>query len=341
MRSWQANVLIIWGSVLFGLGFVLTRFGLEGAPPAKFVLLRFALAFVVAVAVFNRRLLGIPWATVRDGLLLGALLGLGTLLQAYAIRFTSISRAAFISILTVLFIPILGFAIFREKPGFFKVAGMVLAANGLYFLLDPNFMGMEAGDVFAFCSVPVFSLYFIMAHRFADRYQGPYPTSRLLALQFLGAMPVALVAALFLEWGILPPLDPALGMAIKPGLRPILGLVFCSVLVSLCLALILAACQRHTTGFAAALCFQVEPVVATLGAAIILGEPVGIKTCIGGFLIIAGLAGGELFQGEGEAFEAGAEKAARGSLITAGPMADPDGHGPVPGPKARPGGAHT
>ncbi|MDR2406049.1 MAG: DMT family transporter [Deltaproteobacteria bacterium] len=48
----------------------------------------------------------------------------------------------------------------------------------------------------------------------------------------------------------------------------------------------------------AVLCYQVEPVVATMAAFLILGEGLNIKTVLGGFFIIAGILSAELSQRE-------------------------------------------
>jgi drug/metabolite transporter (DMT)-like permease len=299
MRAWQAKILIVWSSLVMGLSLVLTRLGLEGASPAVFVLCRFAISLLVAIAIFNRRLLGIPRPALLHGLAMGLLLGLGCLLQAYSVRFTLIQRVAFLSALAIPCVPILQFAFFRRDPDFFRLAGGVLAANGIFFLLNPNFTGLMPGDILAIATVPVFSLYLVLAARHAFKNKHcPNFVPRLITTHLAGAIPVALVAALALEGFVFPAPTPLLegGLSPSPGL--FWGLGFCALLATVFLALALAAGLRHSSCRFVVISSQAAPILATLAAVLFLAEPMGLKEGVGAFLIILGLAGPEIVQND-------------------------------------------
>jgi drug/metabolite transporter (DMT)-like permease len=289
MKVWQADLAIIGAATIWGLSFIFTRWGLDDCSPALFLLTRFGLALAVSLALFGRRLKGLNRTTARRGAVLGLLMGGGYLLQNYSVNFTEVSRAAFIAALTLPAIPVMSFILFRERIKPNNLVGIILALLGLYFLLDPKFSGLRAGDVIAFLSVPLWALYLIYINIFTEGNDEPHLTAKLLILQFIGAIPLVLLFAVIFESGLIAPLHPDLGKGLTPSGHFWAGLVYCAVLASICIVLIQTACQKYTSPVQAMLCFQFEPVTATAGAYLILAEPVGLKTVIGAAVIILGV----------------------------------------------------
>jgi drug/metabolite transporter (DMT)-like permease len=276
------------------MSFIFTRWGLDDCSPALFLLARFALALVISAALFGRHLKGLSKTTARRGIILGFFMGGGYLLQNYSVNFTEVSRAAFIAALTLPAIPLVSFILFKEKIKINNLAGIILALAGLYFLLDPSFNGIRSGDVIAFLSVPLWALYLIYINIFTEGQDEPNLTQKLLILQFVGAIPLVLLATILFESGLLPSLHPDLGKGLTLTKHFWAGLLYCAVLASICIVFIQTACQKYTTPVQAMLCFQFEPITATAGAWILLGESVGVKAIIGALVIILGVLTSEL-----------------------------------------------
>jgi drug/metabolite transporter (DMT)-like permease len=221
-------------------------------------------------------------------------MGGGYLLQNYSVNFTEVSRAAFIAALTLPAIPIVSFILFREKIKLNNLIGIILALLGLYFLLDPSFSGLRIGDILAFISVPLWALYLIYINIYTEGNDEPHLTSKLLVLQFVGAIPMVLLTAIIFESGLIPPLHPDLGKGLAFTQKFAAGLLYCAILASICIVFIQTACQKYTTPIQAMLCFQFEPITATLGAWLLLNESVGVKAAIGAGIIILGVLTSEL-----------------------------------------------
>lgn len=294
MKVWQADLAIIGAACIWGLSFIFTRWGVNDCSPALFLLCRFGLALLVGLILFGRRLKGAPKETVRRGLILGFFMGTGYLLQTYSVNFTEVSRAAFIAAMTLPAIPIVSFILFREKIKLYNLIGVVLALTGLYLLLDPQFSGLRSGDVIALLSVPMWALYLIYMNVYTAGEEGFNFTARLLILQFIGAIPLALLTTLVFESGLMPPLHPDLGKGLNPSGHFVAGLLFCAILASIGIVFIQTACQKYTTPLQAMLAFQFEPVSATVAAVLILGEEVGFMVVVGACVIIAGVLASEL-----------------------------------------------
>ncbi|MDR2455701.1 MAG: DMT family transporter [Deltaproteobacteria bacterium] len=295
MKPWQADLAIVGAAAIWGMSFIFTRWGLTDCSPALFLVARFGLALAVSLLLFGGKLAGMPRATLRRGFILGVLMGGGYLLQTYSVNFTEVSRAAFIAALTLPAIPVMSFILFRQKLRLNNAVGIALALLGLYLLLDPRFSGFRIGDLMALVSVPLWALYLIYINIFTEGIDEPHLTARLLLTQFLGALALVAVFTLIFESGfILPPLHPDLGKGLKPTGLFWAGLTYCALLASIGIVFIQTSCQKYTTAVQAMLCFQLEPVTATAGAFLLLGEQVGLKAVIGAAVIILGVLASEL-----------------------------------------------
>ncbi len=295
MRVWQADLAIVGAAWIWGGSFIFTRWGLDDCAPALFLLCRFALALAVSLVLFGRRLKGAPRETVRRGLILGFYLGLGLLLQTYSVNFTEVSRAAFIAAMTLPAIPLVAFILFRERVKPHNLAGVILALVGLYLLLNPRFSGLRSGDVLAFVSVFPWALYMIYMNIYTEGEEGFDFTARLLILQFAGAIPLVLATVLVFETGLFfPPPHPDLAKGLTVTGLFLAGLAYCGLLASIGIAFIQTVCQKYTTPVQAMLCFQFEPVSATVAAVLLLGEAVGGRGVLGAAIIIAGVLASEL-----------------------------------------------
>ncbi len=294
MKVWQADLAIIGAACIWGLSFIFTRWGLADCSPALFLLCRFGLALAVSLVLFGRHLRGTPRPMVRQGLILGFFMGTGFLLQTYSVNFTDVSRAAFIAAMTLPAIPVVAFILFRQGVKLHNLLGIVLALVGLYFLLDPQFTGLRAGDVIALLSVPMWALYMIYMNVYTEGREGFEFTARLLVLQFVGAIPLVLLTVLVFESGLIPPLHPDLGKGLNATGLFWAGLLFCALLASIGIVFIQTACQKYTTSVQAMICFQFEPVSATAAAVLLLGEEIGVTGLAGAGIIIAGVLASEL-----------------------------------------------
>lgn len=294
MKVWQADLAIIGAACIWGLSFVFTRWSLDDCSPALFLLSRFAVALTVSLALFGRFLKGVDGLTIRRGLIMGFFMGAGYLFQTYSVNFTEVSRAAFIAAMTLPAIPLVSYILFRERIKKQNLAGVVLALVGLYLLLDPQFSGLKSGDIIALLSVPMWALYLIYMNVYTEGRGGFDFTARLLIFQFIGAIPLVLLTVIVFESGLIAPLHPDLGKGLNLTWPFTAGLLFCALVASIGIVLIQTACQKYTTPLQAMLCFQFEPVTATVAAVLILGEEVGLTAVIGSGIIITGVLTSEL-----------------------------------------------
>jgi drug/metabolite transporter (DMT)-like permease len=295
MRTWQADLCLIFCGCLWGMAFVFGRWGLEYCSPALFLFLRFGLGALLAFILFNRAIRRAPERVRREGLTLGLMMGAGYLLQVYSLNFTDVARAAFLTSMCLLGIPIMNFLIFRVGIRINSLVGVVMAVIGLYIFLDPSFKGIASGDILGLIAIPFWAVYMIYLSVYTVGKTGGFEfTCQSLFWQLVGVLPPALLAAAIFESGLVPPLHPSLAKGLTVNPKFLFGWAFCAVMASVATVLIHTSTQKYTTAVQAMLCLQSESLVATGAAALMLGEAITLHVVVGGAIIIAAILISEL-----------------------------------------------
>ena len=284
-------IMAVWGS-----SFSLLRTLLAGGPEAAaspLLLLgtRMALASVALILALCARPSGraqlASLATpagrplLRDGLLCGALLATGFLLQTEGLSRTTASRSGFLTGLLVVFTPLLEAAIFRRKPGLLALASVLLAFAGLGILSGPwreSAAGTLVGDALTVGCALVFAGHILLLARVAAR----HPVWPLVLLQLCCVSLAALLVGPFIE-----------AQRLAPTARVWLGLGYLALFCTLFAFGVQTWAQRHTTAVRVALISSLEPVFAALWAALLIGERLTQVELFGGALIVAGVVLGE------------------------------------------------
>lgn len=315
MKSWQADLLIFLAALIWGVSYVFTYWGLSAAPPATLLLLRFLVGLAITCLVFGKYLSGIDRKMLRQGLLLGSLFGMGYLLQSYAIQFTDISKASFITSLVLPATPIVSYFVLRKAITVWNVLGVLLAICGVALLVEISienlFGSLKLGDFFALASIPFWAFYMNYIDIFTSDKEGLPNTGRMLALQFCGAIPVLLTAMLLFETSLFPQLLDVLSRGVDPELadkvKVTLGkgvhfsdpnlwisILFNGLLASFVLTLIQTSAQKYTTPVRAMLIFQFEPITATIASYFLIEPYFTFGMGVGAAFILCGVLLSEL-----------------------------------------------
>lgn len=263
-------ITLIWGST-----FTIVKMSLAQVSPILFICLRFWIATAVTVAFMPGVLRGISPRTLKQGANLAlALLG-GFVFQTLGLRGTTPSRSAFITSLSVLLVPLLGFLLFHHRPRIRTLIGVGLATVGLGLLtLNAIPMRFARGDVLTMICAMVFALHILLIGRYL-------PTSdfrELVVLQLGGS---ALLCTL-----ILPMLEtPFLVWDLHIAFYLLVTGVFATGLAFY----VQNYAQQFTTPNRTALIFSLEPFFAALIAYLILGQTLTVREWAGGVLVLAGI----------------------------------------------------
>jgi drug/metabolite transporter (DMT)-like permease len=274
-----ADLSLLSLTLLWGTTFLVVNRVLATTSPGVFLTLRFILATCVVGAIWlGRRDRPTP-GLARDGALLGAAMFAGFALQSEGLRLTTPARSAFLTGMTVLFVPVIERLGYRRPVKPAAWVGVALAVAGLALMSRADVeAGVRLGDLFALASAVPFALQIIWTAERSARHPLAALTTVQLAVCVAGA--VALLA-----------LEPA---RVAPTPAFALALVYMGVVMTTGAFLVQNWAQRHTTPTRAALIFALEPVFAALVSSGLGGERLGGELVAGGALIVAGVVVSEL-----------------------------------------------
>lgn len=265
---------IIWGST-----FVLAKVALVSASPLVYMFLRFSIATVLFLVIFFRNLTNLTKDVIYKGFILGILLFLGFVLQTVGLQYTTASKSAFITGLTVIFTPFLQTVIQNKIPKVGNIIGAVLATYGLYMLTSPTGFNFNFGDILTLLSAVAFSVYII----YIDIYGKMHNPIQLTFMQFITNAMICLLAIPLIE-------NPY----IKISTSFIFVILYLAIMPTVIALYILTKYQRYTTPTRSVIIYTLEPPIAALFAYFILKELLETTAIIGATLILTGVLTSEL-----------------------------------------------
>ena len=279
-KSIQADLALLAVTFVWGSTFTIVKQSLALISPILFVAMRFWVAAALTLSFMPGQIQKISKQSLWRGLGLAAVLSGGFIFQTLGLRSTSPPNSAFITSLSVVLVPLLGFLLFRQKPAPQVILGVALATLGLFLLLvDISALRIQAGDLLTFVCAILFGLQILLLSRFLTKLE----YAQLLLLQVLGSavfctLLVPVVERPFIFWN----LDLALYLFIT-GVLATAGAFY-----------VQARAQRLTTPNRAALIFSLEPFFAALFAYWILDHMLSPKEWVGGILVLSGILVSEL-----------------------------------------------
>jgi drug/metabolite transporter (DMT)-like permease len=285
-----AHLLLLAVVLVWGMTFSLVKSALTATTPLMFNLVRMALAFAVLAAVNWPSLRGMTRTDLKLGAAAGLFLGLGYQLQTTGLKFTTASKAAFLTGLVVVIVPLMsaipGVALPGSlRPTFDTYAGAVLAFAGLVLLTSPSgagfalFSGIGLGEWLCLGCAVAFAAHLLMLARAAPRVSA----RRLATLQIGFAAMVLLVT---LPLGGRPYFHGTAMLWIALGVTAVLATAAAFTIQSWA--------QQHLPASHTALIFTLEPVFAWLTSLLFFGEQLGRRAMLGAGLILAGILLAEL-----------------------------------------------
>jgi len=281
----RADAALVLVTMIWGSSFIVVKNVVRNSPPLAFLFFRFLLAAAVcgAFALGRRRTPNL----LRDGAIIGSLLGGGMILQVLGQVETTASKAAFLTGLSVVLTPFAAFLRTRRLPSLENAIGITLAGLGFLLLTFPGGAGpINRGDVLVFLCAIVFAFYIVeISLRTRD-----HDAFRLTTVQLTS---VAVWAAL-VGGGL-----RAAGAGFE--LRPLvwdqsflLSVLYLGTIGTVGTFVTQTWAQGHMSATHAAIIFALEPLWAALLAAWLLGERMGVSGWWGGGLVLAGIVVSEL-----------------------------------------------
>ncbi len=306
MSQLVADLLLLFVTLAWGTTFVVVKNTIETMGPLTYLAVRFLIGGLVLLlwhlvkagrpGARNAKETGASSASRREtsragglppghawheasrefyigGLLTGLALFFSYATQTLGLVTVAAGKAAFITGLYVVIVPIASRALVREAPDRATIVGVILATIGLGLMSLNLPFQVARGDFLVFLCAVGFSAHIILV----GRYSGRGDTVLYTAVQLLVVALASGVGALITERPLVIPASawPAI--------------LFTSIVTTALAFLVQSMVQRYTSATHTALIFSAEPVFGALFAWLLAGEVLLPREMGGAGLILAGM----------------------------------------------------
>lgn len=289
-----AAALLIATTFFWGVTFTVVKDAVAQVDVFVFLAQRFILATGIMILpglVWRGRP---TWPTIRAGLILGIALFSAYAFQTAALLYTSASNTAFLTGLNVVFVPLIGAAILKQRLPTGVIIGTALSSIGLFLLCTGGEFQANRGDLLGLVCAICTALHILLTGRFASRHDVYWITTTQLGTIAVASTAIAMFTGQpvlhyypFLLWPLL----------------------LCAIFASVFAFLVQTAMQRHISPAQTALIFCLEPVFGAAYAGIVAGERLTTAGWIGAMLILGGMVLAELLPDGTSAVPVGNEEA--------------------------------
>lgn len=260
-------VTAIWGST-----FLIVQRALPFISPLIFLTLRFALATALLACLYRKRL---DAAALIPGAVTGLFLFSGYAFQTIGLQFTTASKSAFLTSLSVPMVPLAAWLVYRRAPGKFEILGVLIASFGMILLTFPGRLAdINKGDVLCFFCAVSFAGQIIAVGHFAK-------SANFESLVTMQMLTVSLLSLATFWWVEQPVFRPTLSSIAAVGVT---GLLATALAFS-----IQGWAQQFTTVTRAAVIYSLEAVFATVTSFAVVGEVLTKRAAAGAGLILFGI----------------------------------------------------
>lgn len=275
-----ADLMLLFTTLLWGLTFVTVKDGTKYSSFSVYIFIRFFVASLLILPFTIKKLKTLNSKNVFDGLILGIFVFLGFFLQTVGLKYTTPSRSAFITGLSVIIVPFLSFFFFKKRIKFTVFFALFLSVLGLLFMFNPSFStGINRGDIYTFFCAFVFAFVIIFVQIFNERND----SFLLVFIQFLTVSFFSLIFIFFEDFYI------------SFNKNFFIGMLYTSVFATFLALLIQNRFQKDTDEIRAGIIYTLEPVFATIFSYLIFKENFTTGYLIGGFLIFSGFLVSKIF----------------------------------------------
>jgi len=188
LKSWKAELLLFFITIIWGGTFTFTKLGLNDSSPFLYLILRFSLALILGLIFFGNNLLKITQSTLIKGFILGLIFGGGYIFQTIGLKLTNVTQTAFITGMAVVFTPFVYKLIEKRKVKLFPKIGVGIAFIGLLLFTNPKFTNINIGDLLTLISTFFWAFYIVYMDVFTKGKTDTNETMQLVVVQIFATL---------------------------------------------------------------------------------------------------------------------------------------------------------
>ncbi|MDP2571910.1 DMT family transporter [Vibrio penaeicida] len=272
MKSWKAELLLLYVAFSWGLGFPLMKLVLDDNDTFTVLWMRFALSALLFLPFVIFDSVKINKQTLLIGSVLGVLLFITFSLFIVGLNYTSSVNTGFLAGLGIIFVPIILAVVHRKLPRLDIWISSLLGLLGLAVISELSIEGIGFGDSLVIAGAVVSSIHIVVIDRFASHHN-----STVLTFIQLLVMAILSVCIAGFSDNLLPK---------NFSIQLVTTVVITASLATALAFWVQTKYQTQTTADRAVLIFSLEPLFAAIFAAFILNEELRLSAMLGGGLIV-------------------------------------------------------
>ena len=263
-------VTIFWGSSYFFTKYLFDRENSE----FTIILLRYALAFLVSLCIYMKRVFQTDFKTVKKAFLLAFIMFCMYGFLMFGVNRTTALNAAFVNSLSIVIIPITSVLLTKKFPHKNVFIGAIFAITGVGMITLKDNFSLGMGDMLCFFSALFEALHITLTGRLAKNSDAFVIGT--LQMGFISIF--SLVFAFLFEKPVLPD-------TMGEWLSIIYLVLFCSALP----ILVQSKAQQFTTPSHTGIVYSTEPIFTTIISVIFTGMMLPLRGIIGALIALCGV----------------------------------------------------
>jgi drug/metabolite transporter (DMT)-like permease len=168
-HSLRHDALLVLVTLIWGSTFLIVKNAVRLSGPFTYLTLSYGIGSLTLAIIFHKRLRHITRTELLSGLALGMILFTGYALQTIGLQYTTVSKAGFITGLSIPLVPVFAFLLLRQKPTQGAIIGFMLSLTGLFLISfnDKFNLVFGLGEILILGAAIAFALHIVNVSRFA------------------------------------------------------------------------------------------------------------------------------------------------------------------------------
>ncbi len=275
MKKHLARGGLFLAALIWGSGYVVSAWALDYFKPFQVMALRFTIAFLVLILVNYKNLKDFKASHIGKGCVIGIFLFLAFSSQLVGLKYTTVSKNAFLTSANVVIVPLLSYLIYRNNIGKDSIVGALVTLAGIGLLsLKGEEGGLNIGDLLTLACAFFFAFHVLYTEKYLQDVSG----RELIVAQMGTAALLSWLSVMFLRQNEFQFSRASTGIIVYMGL-----------ITTLLTYLIQTLCQRYTSASETAIILSSESMFGMISSVILLNEAVTPFMVMGSLLILLGI----------------------------------------------------
>jgi drug/metabolite transporter (DMT)-like permease len=265
--------LLLFVAIIWGSGFIATKVAItNGATPLFIMTIRFLIASILLTVIFIKHIGKISKNDITSGFIVGLFLFLGFAFQTFGLKYTTLSKNAFLTGINVIIVPFICWIIYKKNPPIKSFISAIVCFIGIGLLtLEPP-MGLNIGDLLTIGCALFFALHIVSTGYFIKKIN----VIKLTILQMYFSFLFSFITFLFTDIKY---------VNITINTNSILAMLYLGIFSTTIAFLIQTYAQSKVIANKTAIFLSTESVFGTIFSIILFGEVLTTKLILGCIII--------------------------------------------------------